>query len=335
VTDGYCAAVASDRPTPPVEPVRVEVDVSEVGPPGSATVVADLFLPPGRGGDDPLTLVVCLPGGGMNRRYFDLPELLPGRWSMARVLVERFGLAVLTVDHLGVGESPPPDDASALTPRVLARVNAHVVAEVVARLRAGAAPGGAGPVPVARVVGTGHSMGGLLVVHQQAGHASYDAAVLLGFGGAGLPEHLGPDELRFEGDYEALEAALPALVEARFGRPLVPSTTTSSDALNPGAVSGGRDLLVHATGDLLALAGLASMVPGAADAALARVEVPVLLAAGEADIVHGFDELPDRLLAAPSVSSYVLAGSGHNHVIAAEREALFAEVGRWITALAP
>ena len=332
--DGYAAAVpANDPTTPAVETWTVEIDVSGVGPEGSTTVAAELFLPSGRTEDEPLTLVVCFPGGGMTRRYFDLPEALPGRWSMARVLAEEFGVAVLAVDHLGVGDSPPPDDAYTLNPRVVSGVNAHVVAEMVRRLGEGSVAEAESAVEVGVVVGAGHSMGGLMVVHQQARHGSFDAVALLGFGGAGLPEHLGPDELRYEGDYEGLEAALPSLVEARFGRPLVPSTTTSSDALNPGAANGGRDLLAHAAGDLIAVSGLTSMVPGAADEVLAAIDVPVLVAAGENDIVHGFDELPERMPAAPSVASYLVVGSGHNHVIATEREALFAEVGRWITTL--
>ena len=134
---------------------RVEFDVSSVAPVGASVEVGDLFLPSGGRADDdsrpPTTLVVCVPGGGMTRRYFDLPEHLPGRWSMARHLVDDHGLAVLTLDHLGVGDSPPPDDPYTLTPRVVAAVNAHVVAEAVAGLRAGRLVADLGPLALDRV----------------------------------------------------------------------------------------------------------------------------------------------------------------------------------------
>jgi hypothetical protein len=322
---------------PVAEPVRIEIDVSTVAPAGATVEVGDLFLPgDGAPRSQPVDLVVCVPGGGMTRRYFDLPEHLPGRWSMARHLVEAHGLAVLALDHVGVGESPPPHDPYTLTPRVVAAVNAHVVAEAVARLRSGVLVPGIGPRPVRRVVGLGHSMGAMLIVHQQARHHSYDAVALLGFGGAGLPDHLNDDERGYAGDHDELELALPALVAARFGTALVPPSgggTTDSAFLNPGVRPEPRALLGVASGVLLALGGLTSMIPGASDAALAAVDVPVFLGVGEHDIVDGFDRLPSLLSSAPSVTEFVLPGAGHNHVIADGRELLWAEVGGWVVAL--
>ena len=159
----------------------------------------------------------------MTRRWFDLPESLPGRWSLARHLVDDHGLAVLTLDHLGTGDSPPPDDPYTLIPRVVAAVHAHVVADAVARLRSGDLVPGLGPVAVGRVVGCGHSMGAMITVQQQARHRSYDGVALLGFGGAGLPEYLNDDERGYAGDLDELELALPTLVAARFGGALAPS----------------------------------------------------------------------------------------------------------------
>src|ERR1700722_14865107 len=85
-------------------PVRLEIDVTAVAPPGATTVPAGLFLPdPGRVGRRPV-VTFCLPGGGMSRRYFDL-EVDPaeGNYSMARHLAD-LGFVVVTIDHLGIGE---------------------------------------------------------------------------------------------------------------------------------------------------------------------------------------------------------------------------------------
>jgi pimeloyl-ACP methyl ester carboxylesterase len=319
------------------EPVRIEIDVSSVAPAGATVEVGDLFLPDVRSdGAGTVDLVVCLPGGGMTRRYFDLPERLPGRWSMARHLADEFGLAVLVLDHIGVGDSPPPDDPYSLTPRVVAAVHAHVVAEVVSRLGDGEPVLGGGPLSVRRVIGLGHSMGAMLIVHQQARHRSYDALALLGFGGAGLPEHLDDDERGYAGDLDELELALPRLVAARFGAALVmPSGRGSADPtfLNPGVGPEPRALLGEATGALLALSGLTSMIPGVSDAALAGVDVPVFLGVGQRDIVGDVDRVARLLTSAPSITEVVVPGAGHNHVIADGREVLTDEVAAWILGL--
>ena len=48
---------------------------------------------------------------------------------MARRLAGR-GLVVIAIDHLGVGESSRPDDGFALTPGLVADVNAFAIAEL-------------------------------------------------------------------------------------------------------------------------------------------------------------------------------------------------------------
>jgi pimeloyl-ACP methyl ester carboxylesterase len=315
------------------EPIRVEFDVSTVAPAGATVEVGDLFLPDGIAeAGRPVDLVVCVPGGGMTRRYFDLPEHLPGRWSMARHLAEAHGLAVLTLDHLGVGDSPPPDDPYTLTPRVVAAVHAHVVADAVERLGAGTLVPGLAPVALRRVVGCGHSMGAMITVQQQARHRSYDALALLGFGGAGLPEHLNDQERGYAGDHDELELALPALATARFGTALLPPRREPPPGA-PGEAANRSELIGHAAGALLTLGGLTSMIPGTSDREMAAIDVPVLVAVGENDIVHEVERLPDHFSATPELTVFVLPGSGHNHVIADERQLLFDELGRWVTDL--
>jgi pimeloyl-ACP methyl ester carboxylesterase len=316
------------------DPVRIELDVTAVAPSGSTVEVGDLFLPERATERASVDLVVCVPGGGMTRRWFDLPEDLPGRWSLARHLVEGHGLAVLTLDHLGTGDSPPPDDPYTLIPRVVAAVHHHVASDAVARLRSGELAPGVGPVAVGRVVGCGHSMGAMITVQQQARHRTYDGLVLLGFGGAGLPEHLDDDERGYAGDLDELELALPALVAARFGGPLVASRREVRER-RPGEPLTPGDLLGPATGALLTLGGLTSMIPGTSDREMAAIDVPVLAAVGEKDIVREVERLPQLFSATPELTEFVLPGSGHNHVIAAERLLLFDEIGRWVADLPP
>ena len=109
-------------------------------------------------------VLYCLPGGGMSRRYFDLDA--PG-YSMAEHLAAQ-GFVVVTIDHPGVGDSPPPDDPWTLTPHVVADADAAAVAELDRQL---------GGIPI----GVGHSMGGMLTVTVQARHRPYAGLGLLGY----------------------------------------------------------------------------------------------------------------------------------------------------------
>ena len=92
-----------DAQTLAVRRSSVSVDVSAVAPAGCRQITADLFVPPSVR-PTPL-LWVCIPGGGMNRRYFDLDVTSQnGAFSMARHLAAG-GDLVVTVDPPGVGGS--------------------------------------------------------------------------------------------------------------------------------------------------------------------------------------------------------------------------------------
>ena len=301
---------------------RLELDVGGLGPAGVEVLAADLYVPDGV---ESAPLLVCFPGGGMNRVYFDLPDGLPGEWSMARYLADRFGIAVAVVDHPGVGESSVPEDAYTLNPRVVAEVDHGAMSELVAHAMDLFEP--------TRLIGLGHSMGALIVAHAQWHHRSFDAVALLGFGGAGLPEYLNADELSYANNYERLEPVLAELVRERFGTALVAGSATSSDMLNPGALSSARQLLASASAPLLALCGLASMIPGSSNVALASIEVPVFLGLGENDIAGEIAEVAALLSAAPSVETFVLAGAGHNHSISKDRTDLWDALGKWVVTL--
>ena len=63
----------------------------------------------------------------MNRAYFDLRA--EGDFSFAAYLAAR-GFIVVTLDHLGVGDSSRPADGFALTPDVLVEANAIAMGSI-------------------------------------------------------------------------------------------------------------------------------------------------------------------------------------------------------------
>ena len=234
------------------------IDVRSVGLAGVHRCAADVFRPPSVRADRRPVVVCCLPGGYMTRRYFDLPvpaEL--GGYSMARHLADR-GMVVVTVDPPGVGDSDVPEDPYVLTPDVLADVVAEVTSAALDGL------GDLGGVGDPLVVGLGHSAGALLTVYEQARHRPFDAVALLGFAGRGLVDFLDESERVVGDDPAGARAALPELVEKRFGsaRPDPPRQSTSifSGGPEPEAV---KVAMRGARRPLLALLGLTSMIPGA------------------------------------------------------------------------
>src|SRR5687767_15531873 len=312
------------------------VDVSSVAPEGAGHVCFDVFAPVGPP-SDPLTVLCCLPGGGMSRRYWDIdaPHQF-GNYSMARHFAER-GYAVVIIDPIGVGESSRPDDGYALDVEMVAAVNAFVIEAIVDGLREGQ-HADLGAWSVARVIGVGHSAGAKITCVQQAASRSYDALCLLGFGAAGLPQALSADELRFAHDPDGLARELVRLARVRWdGDPLPPGTTATSPMLLAGMAVPDAVLAAAAatSSSLLALVGLSSMIPGSIDHLLAAVDVPVFVGVGSADIGGPAHEIPAAFPASPDVTLYVLANAGHNHNVAPNRRDLWDRMIAWTRQLPP
>ncbi len=336
------------------ESTTVRVDVSGVAPEGGRWIAAEVFVPPSAGdgeGEVPVVAVFCLPGGGMSRRYFDLlPSGEGAGYSMARHLAGH-GFVVVTLDHLGVGESSRPSDPFALTPEAVADANAAAVAELAARLRAGTLVDGRAPVARCTTVGIGHSMGGRLAVIQQARHATYDALGLLGVGGQGIhipvdqpegwlpPERSGAltdEELAYSSDPTGLRRDLAALARRRYGDdPLPGGTTATSPLLLAGMPVGGHvlDALACSSANLLGLCGLAAMIPGGTAPEMAAVAVPVFIGTGERDITGPPHDIPSAFVGSNDVTLFILSGAGHNHNAAPNRRQLWDRLASWMAGL--
>ncbi|HZP30275.1 MAG TPA: alpha/beta fold hydrolase [Acidimicrobiia bacterium] len=319
-------------------PVSFDVDVSGVAPAGVHTIAGDVFVPDGGTVDPGRATVVlfCVPGGGMTRRYYDLdvaPELGLGNYSMARHLATR-GCVVVTLDPPGVGGSDVPDDGYTLAPHVVADVLAAAVGDVLDRLRAGKLTSGLEPLDSVVSIGVGHSMGGLLTVHQQARHRTHDAVAVLGFAGGGLPDALTDEERAFAGDAAALRREIGRLAAARFGRPFpISQTSTSPFLLGRPVPEPVERALGESRGHLIAVCGLSSMIPGNADEELAAVDVPVFIGVGTGDITGDPFRIPASFRNSRDVTLFVLDGAGHNHNAAPTRERLWDRLAAWARAV--
>ena len=312
---------------------RIDV-ASALGWGAEAEIAVNVVLPAVM--NRPPVVLFCLPGGYLSRRYFDPgdPEDATERsFSFADYMARR-GFVVAMADPLGCGDSTRPSESMGYEVDVDVLTTAHHAAwqEVVKRIIARTGQG-------VRSVGVGHSMGSALTVALQANHRPFAALVLQSFSTTGLPRFLGEDEARYADDRAGVRAALPELVRRRFGTPY-PGQAKEGEPGQAAAFSVGtapplaEALLRRSATNLVAMAGLLTMIPGGYAPYAEAVEVPVFVNYGDHDLGRANNAAP-TLPNAPEVLSYTLADSWHCHNVANTRVVLWERTLRWLQAGVP
>ena len=306
--------------------LRVDAGVSLPGE-GALQIAVDIIAP-----ENPQPIVlVCLPGGAMNRRYFDLCAPGDESYSFARQMAARGFICVL-MDHLGVGESTRPADGYALTAELLARANAQATATVLKKLGNGSAVPGLAAIPNLTSIGIGHSMGAMLTIVQQAEFHQHAAIAVLGFSTQGLPDYL-PSELKeLARDTVAMRRQAPRFAKAMFREPY-PSIGRSAEGnqLYAGAKAeaAGVEAIKAARERLLPVPAFISMLPGNVAPEAAKIDVPVFVGLGELDMAGPPQDAPKAFTSSPEVTLEILPGAGHSHFLFPARQQLFLRLGIW------
>ena len=265
--------------------------------------------------------LVCLPGGAMTRRYFDLQAPGDDSFSFARQMAARGFICVL-IDPLGVGESSRPADGYALSAEVLAQANARATDAALASLGTGI-----------KSIGVGHSMGAMLTILQQAQFHPHAAIAVLGFSTRGLPEYLvGEAKALAASDPHAARREVARLAKAMFREPY-PSIGKSSDGsqLYAGlhADPAGIQAIKAARERLLPVPAVLSMLPGNVAPEASRIDVPVFVGLGELDMAGSPLEAPKAFTRSPAVTLHVMPQAGHSHFLFAVRSGLFDALALW------
>jgi pimeloyl-ACP methyl ester carboxylesterase len=295
-----------------IERCDLEVDVSDGAPIGVRNIATRFVVDRDRW--DGHTVLCCFPGGGMSSRYFELEG-----FDMAAYLAD-LGLALLLVDHPGIGGSDVPDDGWELTPEVVADADVAAVERSFDLLG----------LRDVEAIGLGHSMGSMLVAYQQAQHRPYQGLVLAGFSGRGLPEVLTPAEQEIAGSADRIRSSVVELARTRFGTPLVESTSSTLEMLVGPNVSAGVERAIQGSaGPLLAVCGLNALLPGSDEQVLTAVDVPVLLIVAEHDIVGPPHEAPRYFPGSPDLTLHVVSAAFHNSNIAPARTTMWERIGSW------
>ncbi len=274
------------------------------------------------------------PGGGYNRRYFELQ--LPGRtgYSQAEFHVSR-GAIFVACDHPGVGDSAIPEGAFGHSDT--ARVNAAMVRKVISGLQDGTLVPGLPPLDAIFPVAMGQSYGGLLLTHLQAEHGLFRGVAMLGWSGictqvkdlGGESNVAPPSELA---GTEALRDGLNHPYRRSFHYDDVPEDIVAEDLLGyPARV--GVPVPVWGTPFMPGGPNFAPergpLGPGVVTREAAAIDVPVFLANGEIDVVPDPRAEPAAYGSSPDISTMLLPRSSHMHNFAGSRAILWKRLDGW------
>jgi pimeloyl-ACP methyl ester carboxylesterase len=292
--------------------------------------------------DSPCVVLVCLPGGFLSRRYFDLEADTDAgtdrRFSFAAAMA-REGFVTLAIDHLGVGESSKPDPIEggyALGVEEIAKANQRALELALAKLAAGDPDHEIPAITNPQTFGVGHSMGSSLTVEQQAIASPHRGLVLFAFTTRGTPRFLDDAQRELAHDPARARAELGRLTRETMSSPYPPSASDSEEgriaAFGVGTAPPMAEQALHsASTNLLGMAGLLAMIPDGYAPSARRVRVPALIALGDHDL-HDDEGLAEMLPRSPEITTFVLEDCWHCHFVANTRESLFRRVTQWIQA---
>ncbi|MGX7681498.1 alpha/beta hydrolase [Jatrophihabitans sp. DSM 45814] len=253
-------------------------------------------------GSPPVAVAWGLAGGGCTRDFWDFEVAGAPResYSVARHLARR-GVAVVTADHLGAGESTRPDDESLTTADRLADHMSEAVA--LARKEEAFAD-----LPF---VGMGHSFGAGMTIVQQDRNHDFEALVLLGWSSTQLAVVYEDGSIRALG------------TPGRRARIVVTNLGFDADqALIDANMSVKTPIVQPATGD--------NNTPGHLVEASRKVRVPVYLGYGEFDTLLDARAEADLYNEAPHVTTALLPGSYHFHNLQPGRERMWGGIVTFI-----
>jgi hypothetical protein len=283
----------------------------------TAYIAADVLLP--SDGQPPRALLACLPGGGMNRRYFDLSTPAGhSEASFARAMAAR-GFLVAWLDPLGIGESTIPSDPYLLDPDLMASTIGFALQHILDGLRNGTLARDWPPWPHLKSIGVGHSYGALLLIIQQANQRIHTALAAFGFHTAGLKDYVSPEDAKLKP--AEVRANIVAMTRARHPEPyyaLQPSPSrqpvSAEIAMQP--------LLVTMT--------LMSRLPNMVSKEAAMIDVPLFLAFGDRDLHTEVHEAPLSYPNSTDITLIVLPETRHNHFVYPARTFLFNRFTHWV-----
>lgn len=316
--------------------IECTVDVSSQIDCGEAHhVAASVFLPAELGGAK--RIIFGFPGGGFNRRYYDLSERQG--WSQADYLTCK-GFVFVACDHPGTGDSTRMDPF-VISLENMAACADRVVSEITERLSSGTLVAELGPMEIERTIGMGQSMGGGVVIVAQAMFRTFDAIAILGWSAI-------QEVIPLRGGDWLVNPGLPRDADLRSAlAAMTGEDETAADVLGEEGLrflfhweTDDPELMAQNMHDFVAMqSGEGTMpiwrealVPPCASVMVARdamkeeagvIDVPVLIGAGERDCLRNPELESAVYVRSPDVSLLIVKQMAHMHNFAVTRHQLW------------
>ena len=311
--------------------LHLRVDVSEsVKRAGKIEIAATVFLPDFASLTDRPIAIFAIPGGGYSRGYFDLQFPQHRGYSEAEYYAQR-GLILVALDHLGVGESTL-SDLHTLRIEDIAAANDAAVQKIAGAIIAGTLTDDFPAVPSLSKVGIGQSMGGGVTLIMQGRHRSYDAIACLGYSAIHTVLQGNPAYGMNAGrDADPASLTMPVasirMTDLRrlFHWEDVPQEILTADMEGYPF----RSTPQPWGSNTMPNCAIAMTSPGYVASEAAAIEVPVLLAMGERDVVPSPMNEPSAFRKAKDVSVFIVPRMAHMHNFASTREILWARIAAW------
>lgn len=303
---------------------------------GAAQLAVDVFIPNDGLLLEPAIAFFCVPGGGLNRRYFDLQVDDDDSFSFAAQMARR-GMITVAIDPLGVGGSSRPDAGFDIVPEVATAALDPVCRCISAELQAGTlAPSLLPALPKLLCVGVGHSLGGMMTVMQQARFRNFDAMVLFGFAPVGMPEVLSEEARAMAFDAPTIRANVVRLARAFHGEPYpeVKPSGRGREIFGGGADPRAMNALRTVRDRLLATLSMFVIIPGSSAPEAAQIDVPLLLVVGDRDMCGPPHQLPASFPASSDITLLCLPETGHSHLVFVSTSAMFPRLALWVDTVA-
>jgi pimeloyl-ACP methyl ester carboxylesterase len=299
----------------------------------SLSVAATVVLPPEQFWAGPVPVLFGFPGGGYSRHYFDL-QLGDGPndgYSQAEHHA-RGGFVFVACDHLGVGDSDVP--TKSLDYQAVARADAECARKVAAMLELGELHPDVRALSLGPLVGVGQSFGGYLLTLAQAADPVFDAVAFLGWSGIEtvVPWSQGTqlDDVLRRGTGTGYDnPRRPTFFRDDVPRDIVVRdlTRTSDRAGSPEAWGA-----AYYPGGPRLTSDESPMMRGVVAAQAATIEVPVLVAVGDVDVVADLAAEASAYPMSPDLTLCRFPGMGHMHNFAGTRGQLWRRLHGWIGA---
>jgi pimeloyl-ACP methyl ester carboxylesterase len=317
--------------------VRVEV-ADSIGAGIPQQVSGTVYLPDHlEAGRRPL-VIFASPGGGYTQHYFNMS--FPGHsgYSEAEYHTAR-GIVFVAMDHLGVGQSSI-DQMDTLTVEMIADGNDAFVRDVMQQLRQGTLANDFAALTDPFVVGIGQSMGAGITTIMQGRRRTFHAIASLGISAIHtvLPQPT-PELFAVSRSIFMFSRQTPLDdLSVNFSSKLVPNFVypfhweDEPAEIIAADMEGGYPLRRTAPkfGSMtVPRCAVAMNSPGFFTPEVARIDVPVLIAGGERDVMPDVRREPTAFINSNDVSVFIVPRMAHMHNFANTRRLLWQRVAEW------